>query len=72
MNFLDSHNFRCQKHVKKVYMEMTKKIYLETLKSALGRSFLHYLLDVRHFPKLQSCAISRKTNDPTLRKWQKL
>ena len=24
--------FRCQKYVKKGYMEMTKKIYLETLK----------------------------------------
>ena len=29
------------------------------------------LLDVRHCNKLQSCAISRKTNDATLRKWQK-
>ena len=26
-------------------MEMTKKIYLETLKSVLGRSILHYSLD---------------------------
>ena len=26
------------------------------------------LLDVIHCPKLQSCAISRKTNDTTLRK----
>ena len=26
------------------------------------------LLDVRHCPKLQSCKISRKTNDTTLRK----
>ena len=51
---------------------MTKKIYLETLKSALGRSILHYLLNVRHCPKFQSCAISRKTNDATLRTWQKL
>ena len=34
--------FRCQKYVKKGYIEMTKKIYLETLKSALGRSILHY------------------------------
>ena len=30
------------------------------------------LLDVRHCPKLQSCAISRKINDTALRKWQKL
>ena len=29
------------------------------------------LLDVRHCPKLLSCAISRKTNDATFRKWQK-
>ena len=34
--------FRCQKYVKKGYIEMTKKIYLETLKSVLGRSILHY------------------------------
>ena len=27
------------------------------------------LLDVRHFTKLQFCAISRKTSDATLRKW---
>ena len=29
------------------------------------------LVVVRHCPKLQSCAISRKSNDATLRKWQK-
>ena len=29
------------------------------------------LLDVRHCPKLQSCAISKKTRDTNLRKWQK-
>ena len=34
--------FRCQKYVKKGYIEMTKKIYHETLKSALGHSILHY------------------------------
>ena len=33
---------------KKGYMEMTKKIYLETLKSALGRSILHYLFHCGH------------------------
>ena len=27
------------------------------------------LRDVRHCPKLQSCALSRKTDDVTLRKW---
>ena len=36
--------FRCQKYVKKGYIEMTKKIYLETLKSVMGRSNLHYFL----------------------------
>ena len=39
---IPSVTFRCQKYVKKGYMEMTKKIHLETLKSALGRSILHY------------------------------
>ena len=29
------------------------------------------LLSVRHSPKLQSCRISGKTNDGTLRKWHK-
>ena len=28
-------------------------------------------LDVRHCPKLQSCIISRKTNEANLRKWGK-
>ena len=41
----------------------------------LGDNFIFFffevlaLLDVRHCPKLQSCAISRKTTDATLRKW---
>ena len=30
------------------------------------------LLDVRHCPKLQFCAISRKTNNPILRKFQSI
>ena len=34
--------FRCRKYVKEGYMEMTKKNYLETLKSVLGRSMYHY------------------------------
>ena len=33
--------FRPQKN-KNEYMEMTEKIYLETLKNVLGRSVLHY------------------------------
>ena len=28
------------------------------------------LLEVRHCSKLQSCAISKKTNDAALRKWR--
>ena len=38
--------FRCQKYVKKGYMEMTKTIYLETLKSVPGCSIFHYYLSV--------------------------
>ena len=34
--------FRCQKYVKKGYMEMRKWIYLVPLISAPGRSILHY------------------------------
>ena len=34
--------FRCQKYVKKEYIEMTKKIYLETLKKCPG--LLHFPL----------------------------
>ena len=37
--------FRCQKYVKKEYMEMTKKIYLETLKKCPG---------LVHFPLLSN------------------
>ena len=36
--------FRFQKYEKEEYMEMTKKDYLETLKSGLGWSILHYYL----------------------------
>ena len=32
---------------------------------------LSALLDVRYCPKMQSFAISRKTKDANLRKWQK-
>ena len=35
--------FMCQKYEKKGDMGMTEKTCLETLKSALGRSILHYL-----------------------------
>ena len=34
--------FRCQKICKKGHIEMAKKIYLETLKSAPERSIFHY------------------------------
>ena len=36
--------FRCQKYVKKGYMEMTKKICLETLKKCPGSVYLPLLL----------------------------
>ena len=46
VNFLGLiRNFRCQKYVKKGYMEMAKKIFLETLKSVLGCSILHYCFE---------------------------
>ena len=37
------------------------------------RFFLKFsaLLDVRHFPKMQSCTRSKKKKDGDLRKWQK-
>ena len=39
----------------------------------LQNVFLRFhIVNVRHCPKLQSRAISRKTNGVTLRKWQKL
>ena len=43
-NFLKSQFviFRCQKYVEEGYIEMTKKIYLETLRSVLGCSILHF------------------------------
>ena len=34
--------FRCQKYVKKGYMEMGERIYLELLKSVPGCSVFHY------------------------------
>ena len=34
--------FRCQKYVKKVYMEMGEQLYLEPLKSVPSYSILHY------------------------------
>ena len=37
-------NFRCQKYVKKEYIEMTKKFTLRLLKSILGRSFSHHFI----------------------------
>ena len=33
--------FRCQKYVKKGYMEMGEQLYLGPLKSVLGRSVFH-------------------------------
>ena len=52
--------FRCQKYVKKGYREMTKKIYLETLKSVLGHSILHYLA-VDHSPAFSNTGTTSET-----------
>ena len=42
-------------------MEMTKKIYLETLKSALGRSiFCYYFSSCRDFSDIFCCAYTQK------------
>ena len=35
-------DFRCQKYVKKGYLEMRVTVYLEPEKSVLDRSILHY------------------------------
>ena len=46
---------------------------LGQLSPNLGHNFFFEvlaLLDVMYCPKMQSCAISRKTSDATLRKWQ--
>ena len=49
---------------------------LRLLGPNLGRKTFFFfevsaILDVTHCPKLQFCAISRKTNDANLRKWRK-
>ena len=41
--------FRCQKYVKKGYMEMRKWIYLVPFLSAPGRSTLHYYNSITIF-----------------------
>ena len=46
------------------------KIFLENLISVPVWG-VSALLDVRYCPKLESCAIFKKTNDANLRKWQK-
>ena len=48
-------NFLVWKICKKEYMEMTKKIYLETLKSVLGDSILHYYRSVNANCTADSC-----------------
>ena len=42
--------FRCQKYVKKGYMEMGEQLYLEPLKSVPGRSVFHYCQHYRVGP----------------------
>ena len=39
--------FRCQKYVKKGYMEMGEKLYLEPWKSVLGLFYTTWVLDPR-------------------------
>ena len=41
-HFVSMYNFSGLKKYKKGYIEMTEKIYLETLRSALGCSISHY------------------------------
>ena len=72
-----------QNHFKE-FQELTSKfewtlddIRIEKIISALIWATIFFLtvsalLDVKHCPKLQSCAISRKTKDAALRKRQKL
>ena len=48
----------------------TETIISAPIWSAHFFSEVSALLDVRHCPKLQSCAVSRKSNDVTLKKWQ--
>ena len=43
---LDFMIFRCQKYVKKGYIKMTKKVYLETLKSVLGSFISQYFTEL--------------------------
>ena len=63
MNFLNLiYNFRCQKYVKQGYMEMTKKIYLDTLKSALGRFIYHYWCFPVNFPKFLRTSFLQDTS----------
>ena len=49
--------FRCQKYVKKGYIEMTKKIYLEPLKGCAG---------LLHFPLLGGTRLQEETKTPLL------
>ena len=69
--------FRCQKYVKKGYMEMGKWIYLETLKSVLGRSVFHYsrqpIANFIHFNcKILSISIVNKDNHLFLQAFRKM
>ena len=47
-------------------------VQIWVFKAKLGHNFILEVsaqLDVRHCPKLQYCAISRKSNDENMRKW---
>ena len=54
--------------------KVKKKMLENWLGPNLGYKFfleVSALQNVRYCPKLQSCTISMKTNEPNLRKWQK-
>ena len=56
---------------------MAKKLVLDSIFAPLAQIkapnffLILLLLDVMHYGKLPLYAISRKTNEPNLRKWQK-
>ena len=59
--------FRCQKICKKGHIEMTNKNYLETLKSVLGCSILHYCRTLEKPQERDPSEIIRKPEKRELR-----
>ena len=71
------HNFK--ENYRKKLEKWQKKLVLDPILAPLAQiwtpkffSWILPLLDARHFCKLSLHAISRKTNEPNLRKWQNL